>query len=194
MALKTGPKKDYITIGESGLKPAPLLVHHGGLLRGTFGLGPVLDLACGAGHNGLYLASLGASAVLVDRDEARLASARDLAGRIGVSVEFRWIDLEGRDTPPLASKAYGTILVFRYLHRPLVPFIKDALMPGGVVVYETFTSDQRKYGKPRSPDFLLEPGELRSWFEGWEILHDFEGELDHPKRAMAQIVCRKHES
>jgi hypothetical protein len=32
---------------------------------------------------------------------------------------------------------------------------------------------------------------LRRWFENWEMLHAFEGELQRPRRAVAQLVCRK---
>ena len=39
--------------------------------------------------------------------------------------------------------------------------------------------------------YLLQFGELKSWFEDWEIIHEFEGIADNPKRAVAQIVCRK---
>ena len=36
-------------------------------------------------------------------------------------------------------------------------------MPGGVVLYETFTTAQRALGTgPTSPDHLLEPGELQA--------------------------------
>ncbi len=37
---------------------------------------------------------------------------------------------------PLPGHAYGAILVFRYLHRPLIPCIKKALRNGGLLIYE----------------------------------------------------------
>jgi tellurite methyltransferase len=87
----------------------------------------------------------------------------------------------------------GAILVFRYLHRPLVPFIKKALVKGGVLIYETFTVDQRRFGKPHNPRFLLKPGELLDWFEDWKVIHYSEGIVGQPQRAIAQIVCTKPE-
>ena len=86
---------------------------------------------------------------------------------------------------------FAAIVVFRYLHRVLIPDIKLALKKGGVLVYETFTTAQAKLGKPRNPDFLLNTGELLSWFKDWEVLHHFEGTLKNPERAVSQIVCRK---
>ncbi len=44
---------------------------------------------------------------------------------------------------------------------------------------------------PHNPDFLLKPGELSGWFKDWQVIHYFEGLLENPQRAMAQIVCRK---
>jgi hypothetical protein len=69
--------------------------------------------------------------------------------------------------------------------------MKKALKKGGILIYETFTVEQPKFGKPHNPNFLLILGELGEWFEGWEIIHYFEGIKDNPKRSVAQIVCRK---
>jgi hypothetical protein len=63
--------------------------------------------------------------------------------------------------------------------------------PQGFLIYETFTTAQPAFGKPNNPDYLLKPGELLSWFRGWQILHFFEGIQQDPQRAVAQLVCRK---
>jgi len=65
------------------------------------------------------------------------------------------------------------------------------LQKGGILIYETFTLDQPRFGKPHNPDYLLEPGELRRWFEDWKIIHHFEGIKNNPVRAVAQIVCQR---
>jgi tellurite methyltransferase len=173
------------------LRPAPLLMKYHAVLRDEFLTGPVLDIACGAGHNGLYLASWGASVRLVDRDETRLAAVRSLADQLGLCVDVDRLDLESGEQPVLPPLTYGTVIVFRYLHRPLIPSIKETIRPGGILMYETYTVEQCRYGRPRNPAFLLEPGELRGWFDNWEMLHAFEGELQRPLRVVAQLVCRK---
>ena len=99
--------------------------------------------------------------------------------------------LEREDVNPLPEDSYGAVLVFRYLHRPLIPFIKKALRNSGLLLYETFTVEQRRFGKPQDPGFLLRPGELLKMFEHWEIVHYFEGIMENPTRAVAQLVCRK---
>lgn len=129
--------------------------------------------------------------MLWDKSEEALAKARRLAEEWEVTAEFLRVDLEQEGVNPLPADTFGAILVFRYLHRPLVPFIKDGLKGGGLLFYETFTIEQPPFGKPHNPDFLLMPGELHGWFQDWDVIHSFEGILDNPKRAVAQIICRK---
>ena len=152
--------------------------------------GPVLDLACGRGQNGLYLAELGLPVILADRSPEALKEAQKSAEGKNLEVSFLEVDLEGGENP-LRKEFYRGILVFRYLHRPLIPFIRDGILKGGILIYETFTLDQTKYGAPHHPDHLLRSGELFEWFKDWQMFHFFEGLLDNPPRAMAQIVCRK---
>ncbi|MCU0579203.1 MAG: methyltransferase domain-containing protein [Desulfobacterota bacterium] len=170
--------------------PDPLLVTFAPLLLAEGLQGPVLDLACGDGHNGLYLAGLGVPVILADRSGEALDRARKAAAGKGLPVTFLEVDLETGGNP-LEVEGYRAILVFRYLHRPLVPCIRKGIRQGGFLIYETFTSRQTRYGRPRNPDFLLQPGELADWFKDWQLLHSFEGLLEEPLRAVAQIVCRK---
>jgi tellurite methyltransferase len=170
--------------------PNPLLVRFASLLEDESLAGPVLDLACGTGENGFHLAGLGLPVVLADRSADALEAARSAAVDRGLSPQFWQVDLEaGAD--PLPREHYRGILVFHYLHRPLVPHIRAAIRPGGVLIYETFTAEQAKYGRPHNPDFLLQPGELAGWFDDWQTIHYFEGLLEDPRKAVAQIVCRK---
>lgn len=173
--------------------PAPFLLQHWPLLKTASRLGPVLDLACGNGHNGLFLASKGLSVILIDRNEERLQEARELARSISDRVEIRCMDLELPDTEPLSGLSLGGAIIFRYLYRPLIPALKEAIQAGGVLIYETFTIDQLKFGKPHNPDFLLQSGELKQLFSDWEILHFMEDIEESCQRAFAQIVCRKNE-
>jgi len=179
------------TNSPAALRPAPFLTEHLRVFTEGGLPGPVLDLACGDGHNGIFLASKGLPVVCLDRSSEALEQARRLASVQQVSVEFRQADLERECAHPLPEDFYGGIVIFRYLHRPLIPHIRQSLRRGGVLVYETFTVEQPQFGKPHNPDFLLRPGELHAWFEDWEIIVHFEGIKKDPQRAVAQIVCRK---
>lgn len=171
--------------------PAKLLSDFESLFPPEGSEGKVIDLACGDGHNGIFLAAKGCQVVLADRSEESLETARALASELGVQVQLWHVDLEEEGVNPLEGRLYDGVLVFRYLHRPLLPFIRDALRPGGILIYETYTREQAKFGKPRNPKHLLEPGELWSLFGDWEVLHHYEGVFSNPTRATAGIVCRK---
>ena len=152
---------------------------------------PILDLACGDGHNGIFLASRGFSVVLADRSEEALSQARLNARAAGISVQFWQVDLEQEGVNPLEGRTLSAILVFRYLHRPLIPCITKSLKRGGILMYETFTTEQARFGKPKNPDHLLKAGELLSWFHAWEVIYTFEGIIGAPPKAIARLVCRK---
>ncbi|MBI4805259.1 MAG: class I SAM-dependent methyltransferase [Desulfovibrio sp.] len=184
-AREGGPQ----TLSGVARKASGLLVRWSGALLQAAGLGPVLDVACGDGRNGLYLAGLGARVVLVDKSSLALESVAE-AGH-PENVRFMRLDLETPEPPVFEAQAFGAVMVFRYLHRPLIGGLRDCLIPGGMFVYETYLEGQEAYGKPRNPDHLLGRGELAAWFEGWEVLEHYEGFLDDPPRVMGRIVCRK---
>ncbi len=171
--------------------PAELLLECLGLFAAGALPGPVLDLACGDGHNGILLAERQLEVICCDVSTEALDRARALAAEHGVSVSLWQVDLERPRINPLPEDWYGAILVFRYLHRPLFPCIRKALRVGGLLVYETFTVEQTQYGRPRNPHHLLKPGELSQAFADWEIVHSFEGVKENPRRGVAQLVCRK---
>jgi tellurite methyltransferase len=92
---------------------------------------------------------------------------------------------------PLPERFFDLVVVSRYLQRDLLGALREACVPGGVVLYETFTTAQRALGTgPRSPDHLLEPGELRARFAEFEEL--FYEETTAPE-AVARIAARRPE-
>lgn len=172
-------------------EPDPLLRDHLSLFIDDLKDFPLLDLACGDGHNGLSLALKGFSVILADRSEEALKQAGDTAASLGVTVKLRHSDLEQKNRNPFQNDIFSAVLVFRYLHRPLIPSIRKSLRKGGLLLYETFTAEQAQFGRPKNPEHLLKPGELLSWFQDWEIIHSFEGIKENPRKAVAQLICRK---
>jgi hypothetical protein len=138
-----------------------------------------------------FLASKGFSVVLADRSEEALTQAGLNAQTAGVTVQFWRIDFEQEGINPLEGLTFSAVLVFRYLHRPLIPCITKSLKQGGILIYETFSTEQARFGKPKNPDHLLKPGELLSWFNDWEVIYTFEGIIGVPPKAIARLVCRK---
>ena len=141
--------------------------------------GKVLDVASGSGRHALFLASLGYQVEAVDRDEqalARLSAGARVRHLTGISSRVLDLEQPPQQEPNLGHEAYDAILVFFYLYRPLFPCLIDALKPGGILLYETFTVDNHvRHQHPKRREFCLTPCELLSLTSGFRILHYDEG-------------------
>ncbi len=150
----------------------------------------VLDLACGEGRHGLAAAILGAEVVGIDRDETRLATARELAAAHQLTVDWRVVDLEG-PWPDLGN--FDAVLVFNYLDRARMPAIRELVAPGGLLMMESYLTRQRELGwGPTSDDHLLRPGELARLAAPLRVLHGREvlEPVDAERwRAVASVVA-----
>ena len=142
-------------------------------------LGPALDLACGTGRHTLLLASrhqevtgVDSSGVALEILERRARASHyaltrvDLWAQIAGSGRFGirlWrADLEQVLLP---TNAFSLILCVNYLQRSLFPQIENALVRGGVLLFETYTQAQLEFvGGPKNPAYLLECGALRTAF------------------------------
>jgi len=81
------------------------------------------------------------------------------------------------------------IAVCYYLQRDLFEPVKRGVKPGAMVLVIVHLMEP---GHEQSR-FSVQPGELAGYFQGWEILHYYEGKPRDPehKRAVAEIVARK---
>ena len=175
----------------SNLEASALIVRHIELLEALEISHGILDLACGFGRNGRYLLSRGLPVVFADIDGEKLASLSALEVSDPAMMTLWEVDFESKTDNPLAGKTFDAILVSNYLHRALIDGIKQAVRPGGFVLYETFTEQQLRFGRPSNPDFLLKPDELKAWFETWQIIHYEERERANPPSYVASLVARK---
>ncbi|MGI2258773.1 class I SAM-dependent methyltransferase [Shewanella sp. GXUN23E] len=151
----------------------------------------ILDLACGTGHRGLRALEKGYRVTFLDRDPGRLLP--QVAQHPHAIVRAQ--DLETGNSE-LGEQQYDAVWVFNYLHRPLMPLIAKAIKPGGILVYETFTTRQATIGNPDNPAFLLNKNELQQTFANWQQLHYFEGYLPGLNQGQfkAQLIARKPDS
>jgi tellurite methyltransferase len=155
--------------------------------------GPVVDLACGRGRHALAAAELGARVLGLDRSPTLLRELRAEARSRHLPLLPVRTDLETPHGIPVRSGSCGAILVFRFLFRPLARCIYEALAPGGLLLYESFTIRQRDLGqKPTNTAFLLQEEELPELFGALQILSYWEGLTEGPRpEAMARLVARK---
>ena len=151
--------------------------------------GSVLDVACGKGRNAIAMAQTGLRVRAIDGSTEAIAALNDEAARQGLPIDTAVIDLETVPPPSLGESLYDAVLVFNYLHRPLMPAIRAAVKPGGRIFYETFTARQAERGKPRNPAFLLNDGELVALMTPYKIVRSREGDIDG--RWIASIVAER---
>lgn len=140
----------------------------------------VLDVACGSGRHTRWLAAQGLSVTAVDRDAQAVSGLHSIA-------EVVVADLE-QGPWPVPSRLFDAVIVTNYLWRPLLPALREALAPGGRLVMETFAQGQEQWGRPRRPEFLLQPAELLAMCRGMHILAFEDGTLTSPLRRI-QRVC-----
>jgi tellurite methyltransferase len=145
-----------------------------------------LDVAMGCGRHALPLARAGFRTFGVDIAFEPVRAATAAAAGEVLCVRAWCADLTEH---PLPDRFFDLVVVCRYLQRDLFGALREACVPGGMVLYETFTTAQRALGTgPRSPDHLLAPGELRAHFAGFEEL--FYEETIAPE-AVARIAARR---
>ena len=117
------------------------------------------------------------------------SSRSNLCAPGGAFISAEVADLNGMQD--LGREQYELVLVFFYLQRELFPALISALKPGGLLVYKTYTTEQRHFsGGPSHPMFLLEPNELLHAFESLRILHYHETVMD---KGVAELVAQKHD-
>ena len=151
--------------------------------------GTALDLACGAGRNAIYLARRGWRVIAVDGAPSAIQILRDRAAERKVDVDARVANLQ-RGEFVIEPDAFDLICDCYYLQRNLFPAMRAGIRPGGVVIAIVHLADpEETRGTPKR----AYPGELRSFFEGWRIWHNYEGEPGESchKRAVAEIAAER---
>lgn len=161
--------------------------------------GRLLDVACGAGRHALYLAEHGFDIEALDRDAEKLLTlAATAKERHLANLSVKQIDLERstEERPEFPANQYDAIVVCFYLHRPLFPWLIDALKPNGVLLYETFTIDNYfRHRHPRRWEFCLAHNELLRLTSSLRVLSYDEGEheggAEMAAAFTAQLIAQK---
>jgi hypothetical protein len=91
---------------------------------------------------------------------------------------------------------YEVVITTSFLDRSLFGRMQDALAPGGLIVFETFTrAHVEQAGGSMARERMLEPGELRGAFSPLEILDYREAivqrEMGPGVRGVASLVARR---
>lgn len=176
-------------------EPSRLLVRAVELFDGGGAGRQALDVACGAGRHALHLAARGFRVTAVDASRVGVGLMTERAAALGLEVDARVADLE-RGEFNVEPGAYDLVCDFYYLQRDLLPALRAAVLRGGLFVAAIHLTDEDPRARPMNPDFLLQPGELRAEFDGWEIVHYHEtaGHDQDPgqhTRRSAELIARR---
>lgn len=172
--------------GERGSEDAPTVLLVETIER--LPAGTAVDLACGAGRNAIYMAERGWAVTAIDGSVKAIELVQQRAAAHGVRVHTCVSDLTMPDfaMPP---DTFDLVLIAYYLQRDLFAKAKAAVRPGGVLIAIVHTPEPGKeWSEKRAA-----PGELRAFFEGWDILWEYEGPSRDPahKRPVAEVVAQR---
>jgi SAM-dependent methyltransferase len=161
-------------------EPAAIVKHYVELAGGK----NALDIAAGNGRNALFLARQGFVVDAVDIADEGLAQ---FVGK-HPGIHAICADLDEFDIP---ANRYDLIVNIKYLNRRLFPYIREGLVPGGILIFETFLDSQNPAkNQPRCRDYLLRENELLHAFSSLKIVYYKEAKEDKDAEAawLASLV------
>ncbi|QKG21671.1 class I SAM-dependent DNA methyltransferase [Actinomadura verrucosospora] len=152
----------YKSAPEPSFAPHPLAVH---ALGGPLPDGPVLDLACGTSGSALLAAGAGRRVTAVDVSEVAL-------GRLGAEARRRGLDELitlvqddlGAWRPGTAS--YALVLCTGFWEREVFLRAAGAVVPGGLLAWEAFTTEARRVRDTLPAEWCLGECEPASLLDG----------------------------
>jgi len=142
-----------------------------------------LDLAAGAGRNSIFLAERGCHVLAVDFALEGLRHCVRQAAMRGLYLQAISADLKTFVFPVCK---YDLLVNFFFLQREIFPAMVHAMNPGGLLLFETYTTHYKAVHTERSMrrEYLLEPGELQASFP--ELITVFHEETATTDRLIAQ--------
>jgi tellurite methyltransferase len=162
----------------------------------------VLDLGTGEGKNAIYLTRKGFSVLGVDYSLVGLSRMRKRLKELDIKVKIKRISLVEFSYPRKYSAIFA-INTLEFIERKelkhTVNSMKANTLEEGINVIKTITVNDPQY-KKRKDRIFLKLGELKKYYEDWEIIHyrEYVGELEkHTKdnklhrHAVAEVIARK---
>lgn len=154
--------------------------------------GRALDLACGSGGNAILLAQQGLEVDAWDIADVPIAALQDLALKRQLPIQAAVRDIEAN---PPGPNTCDVITVSYFLDRDLAPALIQALRPGGLIYYQTFTRRSVTDRGPGRAEFRLADQELLRLFSELQVLVYREegcvGDVQQGFRDEAMYIGRK---
>lgn len=146
----------------------------------------VLDLGMGEGRNAVFLAQKGHKVTGIDISSVAVKKSHLLAQEFGVKIKGVVASLKEYK---IAPASFDAIICFYYVDRSLIDNMRSWLKPGGILIYEAYTTREKKQGDEGEGDFYLKEQELLKMFPGMRVLK-FEEPL-HEKDFRSSIILKK---
>lgn len=189
MDLSLREKWDAIYRDGAVGSPARVLLDFAHLLPPA---GCALDLACGMGANGLFLAVHGLTTQAWDISPVAVAQLQERAQRDQLPLSAHVCDVSAVLPQPAA---FDVIVVSHFLDRSLMPALVAAVRPQGLLFYQTFTRERVDDSGPRNPEFRLAANELLRLCAPLHVLAYREegsvGDTQQGWRNLAYIVAQR---
>lgn len=140
----------------------------------------------------MYLANHG---LKVDAWDISSVAVNDLNQR--AQAENRTVMAQTLNITPsvFPESSFDLIAICHYLDRGIIPAVRQAITPGGLLCIQTFTRDKQVNIGPGSPAFLLETDELLDMVKGFDVLSYRDESRNSDENASlagrAYIVARK---
>lgn len=155
--------------------------------------GTALDLACGRGGNALLLAKAGLTTCAWDISDVALSQLATVAQHHNLAITT---ELRNVESQPPGANSFDCIVVSYFLDRHLCRAISNALKPGGILFYQTFSVNKRSDKGPSNERFLLKNNELLTLFGDLEVRFYHElaalGNLAKGDRDTVQLIAQKN--
>jgi len=148
----------------------------------------VLDMGMGEGRNAVFLAQKGYKVTGIDISSVAVKKAHLLAQEFGVKIKGVVASLKDYKIPP---QSFDAIICFYFVDRTLIDKMKSWLKPGGIIIFEAYTVNQKATrSKPKIDEaYILKEQELLKLFSGMRVLK-YEEPL-HEKEFRSSIILKK---
>ena len=147
--------------------------------------GKALDIATGMGRNARFLARHGFEVDAVDISDVAIGQFKNGPENLHPLC----VDL---DTFEIPKENYHLILNIKFLDRKFFPQIIKGLLPGGVIIFETYLlGDKGSYDGPSCEDYMLKPNELLREFSELRVIFYRETLVGRGGRPIASMVAVK---
>lgn len=150
--------------------------------------GTVLDMGMGEGRNAVFLAQKGYKVTGIDISSVAVKKSYLLAQEFGVKIKGVVASLKDYKISP---GSFDAIVCFYFVDRSLIEDMKTWLKPGGILIYEAYTTREKASKKldPQDEESLLREQELLKLFPGMRVLK-YEEPL-HEKEFRSSIILKK---